>query len=303
VAGERFAEIITGHGTAGRMTESEIRLDERVTDQSGAYFTADRLIETVTSEFQTIEVFATQDFGKLMRIDGCNMVSEGDEFFYHENLIHPAATAHPNPQNVLIIGGGDGGAAEEILKHPSIKKVTLCELDGKVVEVSKRHFESVHRGVFDNPKLSLVIGDGIKFIDETGEKFDLITLDLTDPVNEAKALYAQTFFADCKAKLGIGGALTIHIGSPFAHPARVRESMANLRATFRIVNCWFVHIPMYGATWGFACGSDALDIRAISAAEIDKRLTERRVEQRQFYSGAMHHAIQVLPEYVRALLR
>ncbi len=285
------------------MTASKMRLDERVTDQSGAYFTADSLIETITSEFQTIEVFDTQDFGKLMRIDGCNMVSERDEFFYHENLIHPVATAHANPQNVLIIGGGDGGAAEEMLKHPSITKVTLCELDASVVEMSNRHFANVHRGVFDDPKLSLVIGDGIKFIDETGDRFDLITLDLTDPVGDAKALYSQAFFADCKSKLVGGGALTIHIGSPFAHPSRVRESMANLRATFRIVNCWFVHIPMYGATWGFACGSDTLDIREISAVKIDKRLAERRVNHRQFYNGDTHHAMLALPEYIRALLR
>lgn len=285
------------------MTEAKIRLDERVTDQAGAYFNADRLIETITSEFQTIEVFDTQDFGKLMRIDGCNMVSERDEFFYHENLIHPVATAHPNPQNVLIIGGGDGGAAEEVMKHPSIKKITLCELDIAVVNMSKRHFASVHRGVFDDPKLSLVIGDGAKFIDETCEQFDLITLDLTDPVGEAKALYSHAFFASCKSKLGIGGALTIHIGSPFAHPSRVRESMGNLRATFRVVTAWFVHIPMYGATWGFACGSDTLDIRDISASELDMQLSKRRVGHRQFYNGTMHHAMLAQPEYVHALLR
>jgi spermidine synthase len=172
-----------------------------------------------------------------------------------------------------------------------------------VVNMSKRHFASVHRGVFENPKLSLVIGDGTKFIRESAESFDLVTLDLTDPIGEAKALYSQAFFADCKSKLADGGALTIHIGSPFAHPTRVRESMANLRAIFRIVNSWFVHIPMYGATWGFACGSDTLDIRDISAAEIDKRLSERRVDHRQFYNGTMHHAMQVQPEYIRALLR
>ncbi len=303
MARQRFADIITGRGTTRCMSAPKIRFDEKVTDQSGAYFNADRLIETMKSEFQTIEVFATQDFGKLMRIDGCNMVSERDEFFYHENLIHPVATTHANPQNVLIIGGGDGGAAEEMLKHPSVIKVTLCELDAKVVEVSKRHFAGMHRGVFDNPRLSLVIGDGIKFIEETSEQFDLIALDLTDPAGDAKALYSQIFFADCKAKLINGGALTIHIGSPFAHPARVRESMASLRATFRVVNAWFVHIPMYGATWGFACGSDALDIRDISAAEIDRRLSERCIGHRQFYNGAMHHAMLALPEYIRTLLR
>ncbi len=280
-----------------------MRVDEYVTSQSGVYFKASRLIESRTSAFQTIEIFETPDLGKLMRIDDCNMVSERDEFFYHENLIHPVAAAHPNPRMALIIGGGDGGAAEEILKHPSIVKVTLCELDADVVEMSTRHLFSVHDGVFDNPRLSLVIGDGVRFIRDTHEQFDLITLDLTDPMGEAKALYSPTFFAACKSRLATGGALTIHIGSPFAHPNRVSESVANLRALFRIVNCWFVHIPMYGATWGFASGSDALDLRDISAAEIDKRLADRHIDARQFYNGEAHHAMQALPEYIRALLK
>jgi spermidine synthase len=285
------------------MTDSTVRLDEYVTNDSGAYFKASRLIENCISAFQTIEVFETSDLGKLMRIDGCNMVSERDEFFYHENLIHPVATAHPNPQKALIIGGGDGGAAEEMLKHPSMVKVTLCEMDTDVVEMSRRHFFSVHGGVFDNPRLSLVIGDGTEFIRDAREQFDLITLDLTDPVGEAKALYSQTFFAACKARLATGGALTIHIGSPFAHPVRASQSVASLRAQFRIVNVWFVHIPMYGATWGFASGSHALDLREVSATEIDKRLTDRHIGARQFYNGETHHAMQVLPEYVRALFR
>ncbi len=285
------------------MTDPTLRLDENVTNYSGAYFTASRLIESRTSIFQTIEVFETPDLGKLMRIDGCNMVSERDEFFYHENLIHPVATVHPNPKTALILGGGDGGAAEEILKHPSVERVTLCELDADVVELSKRHFFGVHGGVFDHPKLSLVIGDGIEFIRATREQFDLITLDLTDPVGEAKALYSQTFFAACKSRLASGGALTIHTGSPFAHPARVSQSIANLRAQFRFVNLWFVHVPMYGANWGFASGSDVLDLCGVSATEIDKRLANRQIGARQFYNGETHHATLALPEYVRALLR
>ncbi len=285
------------------MTDSPLRLDENVTNHAGAYFTANRLIERRTTTFQTIEVFETPDLGKLMRIDGCNMVSERDEFFYHENLIHPVATVHPNPKTALIIGGGDGGAAEEILKHPSLERVTLCELDAGVIEMAKRHFFGVHGGAFDHPKLSLVIGDGIEFIRDLREQVDLITLDLTDPVGEVKALYSQTFFAACKSRLASGGALTIHIGSPFAHPSRVSQSVANLRAQFRSVNVWFVHIPMYGATWGFASGSDALDLRDIGAAEIDKRLADRQIGARQFYNGDTHHAMLALPEYVRALLR
>src|SRR5438876_939609 len=118
------------------------------------------------------------------------MTSEREEFVYHETLIHPTLTAHPSPRRVLVIGGGDGGAAEEALKHPSIEELVMVELDGKVVEIAKEYFGAIHRGVFDNPKLKLLIEDGLKYLAETKEKFDYIALDLPDPIGPATALYA-----------------------------------------------------------------------------------------------------------------
>jgi hypothetical protein len=118
----------------------------------------------------------------MLRLDGCNTISEREEFVYHENLIHPALTAQAAPRNVLIIGGGDGGACEEVLKHPSVEQVTVCEIDEDVIRVAKEYFFDVHRGAFDDPRLRVVIGDGMKFIRETQERFDLIALDLNDPI-------------------------------------------------------------------------------------------------------------------------
>lgn len=279
-----------------------VRLDEALTDDAGVYFTADGPIESITSPFQTIEIFDTPALGKLMRIDGCNMVSERDEFFYHEALVHPAAAAHANPREVLIIGGGDGGSAEEVLKHSTVTLVTLVELDRAVIDVSKRHLQSVHRGAFDSPRLTLHIGDGLTFVASTSQKFDLILLDLTDPAGPAEALYREPFFAACKRVLHPGGALVLHVGSPFSHPARVRDSLTRLRSVFGLVTPWFVHVPMYGATWGFAAASDTLRLDQPAAAMIDRRLRERGVALCSLYSGATHHAMQVLPPYVAQLI-
>ena len=278
-----------------------MRLDERLNAASGVYFEG-TLIDSLQTQFQLIEVFDTPALGKLMRIDGANMTSERDEFFYHEALVHPAAIAHASPQNVLIVGGGDGGSSEEILKHPSIKRVVLAELDQGVIDIAKKHFQSVHRNVFANPKLDVRIGDGMAFVKTTTEQFDLIFLDLTDPIGPAGALYTQVFYANCKSALAEGGALVLHIGSPFSHPQRVADTIANLRAVFSQVAPYFAHIPSYGTTWGFAVASDAIDPGAMTANDVEQRLKDRGVGDRQFYNGATHTAMQALPGYVKTLI-
>lgn len=278
-----------------------MRLDEHLNANSGVYFEG-TLIESLRTPFQLIEVFDTAALGKLMRIDGANMTSERDEFFYHESLVHPVAITHPAPRNVLVVGGGDGGSSEEILKHPSVERVVLVELDQGVVDIAKKYFHAVHRGVFANPKLEVRIGDGAAFIKNTAERFDLIYLDLTDPIGAAEALYRETFYRDCKRALATGGALVMHIGSPFSHPSRVTDSVANLRAVFSSVAPYFAHIPSYGALWGFAIASDAIDSRAMAIAEIEQRLAHGGVSDRQFYNGQTHAAMHALPEYIEALI-
>ena len=278
-----------------------MRLDETLNASSGVHFEG-TLIDALQTPFQLIEVFDTMALGKLLRIDGANMTSERDEFFYHESLVHPVLIAHAAPRNVLVIGGGDGGSSEEVLKHPSVERLVLAELDAGVIEMAKKHLRSVHRDVFAHPKLGVHIGDGMALVKTTTTRFDIILLDLTDPIGPAEALYNEAFYADCKRALTAGGALVLHIGSAFSHPQRVADSVANLRAVFARVAPYFVHIPIYGATWGFAVASDALDPRAMTAGGVEQRLRDRGVGDRQFYNGEMHTAMLALPEYIKTLI-
>jgi spermidine synthase len=275
-----------------------MRLDEALTASAGVYFEASARLVHIQSPYQCIEVFDTPDLGRLMRIDGVNMTSERDEFFYHEALIHPAATAHPNPTRALIIGGGDGGSSEEMLKHVSIEACQLYELDEAVVRVSREWLPAVHRGVFEHPKLALTIGDGIEGLSALTEQVDLIYLDLTDPVGSAEALYQATFFAECHRALADGGALVLHLGSAFMHADRVRRHLQDLRRVYQIVTPYFVHIPTYGATWSFAVASDSLNIANVTTAMLDERLLHRGVQDRQLYTGAVHHAMLAQAPYM-----
>jgi spermidine synthase len=229
------------------------------------------------------------------------MTSEREEFVYHETLIHPALTAHPAPKRVLIIGGGDGGAAEEALKHPSVDQVVLVELDGKVVDIAKEHFAAIHRGVFDNPRLKLLIEDGLKYLSETKEKFDHIALDLPDPIGPATALYEEAFFRDCKRALAPGGILTLHMGSPWSRPERVKLLYARLAKMFKIARPYTMFIPLYGCLWSMCACSDSTDVAATNAGEIDIRIGNRALSQLQYYNGATHQALFALPNFVRDL--
>jgi spermidine synthase len=278
-----------------------MRLEEALNPGTGAYFEG-TLIESRQTPHQLIEIFDTPELGKLMRIDGANMLSERDEFFYHENLVHPVAITHPSPKRVLIIGGGDGGSTEEMLKHPSIEKIVIAELDAGVIEMARKHFHAVHRGAFEDARVDIQIGDGMNYLRASGGEWDLIFLDLPDPGGAADALYTPGFYADCRRALRDGGALVAHLGSPFSHPGRFILGMNHLRAVYKVVAPYFVHIPAYGATWGFAVASDTLDPRTLSAVEIDARLTERDIGDRRFHNGDTHRALFALPGYIRDAL-
>src|SRR5512141_146000 len=149
-------------------------MTEELTDDWGFYIRSARQLEKFESAFQSIEVHESVPFGKLFRLDGHFMTSEGDEFFYHENLVHLAALSHPKPERALIVGGGDGGSAEELLKHPSIRSVTLAEIDPAVVDIARKYLQTVHQGALDDPRLTLKIEDGFEYVHEAEEQYDLI---------------------------------------------------------------------------------------------------------------------------------
>lgn len=281
-------------------------LREALNEHAGHYLSAGRLIEAGETPFQSYEVWDTPQFGRLFRLDGYFMTSEGDEFFYHENLIHVPCIAQHAPQTALIIGGGDGGSAEELFKHPSMARVTLVELDEKVIEIARRHLPAVHNGALDDPRLDLHVADGLHYVRETapaaGARFDLIVLDLTDPVGPAEALYTEAFFADCKRLLSDQGALSLHLGAPIFQPTRVADLMARLRAVFSTVRPHFHYIPLYGSLWGMACASDRIDPQALCAEEVDRRIGDRHLRRLQYYNGETHCAAFAQPNYLRQLL-
>ncbi|HVO90877.1 MAG TPA: polyamine aminopropyltransferase, partial [Casimicrobiaceae bacterium] len=228
---------------------------------------------------------------------------ERDEFFYHENLVHPAAVTHPKPERALIVGGGDGGSAEEILKHPSVRSVTLAEIDLAVVDISRKYLQTVHHGRLDDPRLDLRIEDGLAFVRNSAEQFDLIVLDLTDPGGPSTALYTPDFYKACAARLNPVGAMTLHIASPVAHPRRIREALTHLRSAFAVVTPYLTSVPLYGGMWMMACCSATLDPAYVTALEVERRLAQRGIAGLQYYNGDMHRASLALPNFVRALVR
>ena len=276
-------------------------LYEHLNDDYGFFIRSSKRLEEFHTGLQSLEVHETPQFGRLFRLDGCFMTSEREEFIYHENLIHPALTAHGAARQVLIIGGGDGGAAEDALKHPDVQRVTMVELDGKVVEIARKYFGEIHRGAFESPRLRLLIEDGLKFISHTTEKFDAIVLDLPDPVGPATALYEEAFFRECKRALAPGGILTLHMGSPVSRPERVREHYSRLAKVFSVVRPYTMFIPLYGCLWSMATCSDSLDPVSVSATEIDRRIKRRNLQNLDYYNGATHQAVFALPNFVQAL--
>ena len=274
---------------------------EQLTENAAFGFRAHN-VQRQHTPFQTLEMLDTPSFGRVMRLDDHFMTSEGEEFFYHECMAHPAAMAHPDPQQVLVIGGGDGGLAEELLKHNTVQRLVLAELDEAVIEGSKAQLQRVHNGVWDDPRLQLQIGDGMAYVDSTTDRFDLILLDLTDPHTPAGSLYSPEALERMRRVLNPGGALVLHLGSPVFHAEQVRALSQTLKATFAQVACYGTYVPLYGAYWGMAVCSDRLQPTAVSAAQIEERLAARGVTDLQYYNADIHGALFALPNYYRKLV-
>ncbi|MBS0511055.1 MAG: polyamine aminopropyltransferase [Proteobacteria bacterium] len=290
-----------------KLPAEEGMLVEHLADDAAFVVRGARLLERRQTPFQEIEVWDTPRFGRLFRLDGCFMTSERDEFHYHENLAHVAGVAHASPRRALVLGGGDGGSAEELLKHPSIERVDIVELDAGVVDIARRYFSAVHRGAFDDPRVNLHIGDALVHVETLcaqGEaaRVDLIVFDLTDPVGAARPLFSHDFFAVCRKLLASGGALSLQVGSASFQGEQVRTVLKALRASFRRVQPYVAHVPLYGSLCVFAVASDTLDASTITAQEVDARIAARGLGELQHYNAAVHCAQFALPNHLRGLL-
>jgi spermidine synthase len=221
-------------------------LIEELTADWGFHIRSAQQLESFASEFQAVEVHDTVPFGKLFPARrSLHDVREGRVLLSRESGASGGADAFA-PVRALIVGGGDGGSAEELLKHPTIESVTLAEIDGAVVDISRKYFYAVHHGALDDPRLTLEIVDGFEYVRSCSGRFDLIVLDLTDPGGPSETLYTPDFYRACAARLTPSGAMTLHIASPIAHPQRIRATLASLRQAFPIVTPYLTSIPLYG---------------------------------------------------------
>ncbi|HEX5611079.1 MAG TPA: polyamine aminopropyltransferase [Burkholderiales bacterium] len=280
--------------------DGEHLITEPLNDSTGFYIRATRKLGEWQTRLQKLEIYETPQYGRMLRLGGCNLTSEREEFVYHENLIHPALTAQLAPRKVLILGGSHGGSAEEALKHPSIEQVTLCEADEEAIRIAREHLPTVHGGVFDNPRLRIAVREGAGFLRETPERYDLIVLDLN--AAPAEALHSSEFLGHCRMALALGGALVLQLGPPMARPDRVAELAQRLNGIFRIVRPYTVHVPLFGSQWAMAVCSDKLDPKALTADEIDRRIEARRLQDLRFYNGETHEGVFALPNYLRDLV-
>ena len=277
-------------------------LAERLTPDFGFYLREAQLLAQKQSPWQHIEVFDNPLFGRVMRIDGCFMTSERDEFFYHEPMIHLPALAHPGPRSALVVGGGDGGAVEELLKYPTMERVVLAELDADVVDLARTWLGRIHKGALDDPRMELRLGDARGLIESGSERFDQIVLDLTDPFGPALDLYTVEFYQACQRTLLPGGVLSLHMGSPIHLPGSMARIAASLQQAFPIVRPYLQYVPLYGTLWCMAMASDSTDPTLLSSAEVDTRIAERGLQDLQLYNGATHQALLAQPNFVRDLL-
>jgi spermidine synthase (EC 2.5.1.16) len=245
------------------------------------------------SKYQEIQVVESHYFGKMLILDGVVQFTEKNEFFYHEMLTHPVMFAHKNPQNVLIIGGGDGGILREVLKHKSVKKAVLVDIDKDVVEVSKKFFPTVACSM-DDPRAIILNEDGFKYIQDYKNEFDVIIVDSTDPVGFAHVLTTEEFFKYVFEALKEDGIYVGQSESLHYHLDIVVRFQKALKKNFPIVDLYTTVIPVYaGYWWSFSVGSKVYNPREISR-EID-------VETR-FYSDEIHKSAFLPPNFYQKIL-
>lgn len=211
------------------------------------------------SRFQKILIFDSPHHGRVMALDKIVQITTREEVFYHECLVHPVMEAHPNPQRALVIGGGDGGTLTQLVKYPSLERIVQAELDEKVVLLSQKYFPKVARG-YKDPRVEVFFTDGYKFLKSTKEKFDVIIVDLTDPIGPAKALFEEPFYELCSERLARNGFFSAQTESLHNESRLVKRIYYALSRSFRFVDWVIMPLSMYpGNWWVFSVGGISLD--------------------------------------------
>ncbi|MDX5372660.1 MAG: polyamine aminopropyltransferase [Pseudomonadaceae bacterium] len=258
----------------------------------------DRLLHEVQAAYGHLVIFENPRMGRVMALDGVVQTTEADEFIYHEMLAHVPILAHGAAKRVLIVGGGDGGTLREVRRHRDVESITLVEIDGALLELCREHLPNHSCGAFEDPRLSLVIGDGLHFVGGTRETFDVIIVDSTDPQGPGQALFCADFYRACRRCLNEGGILVAQNGTPFLQLSQVQHSAGCLDELFADWHFYLAAVPTYiGGSMAFAWGASDPEYRKLSSEVLLQRFAGSGIVTR-YYNPEIHRGAFALPQYV-----
>ena len=259
-------------------------------------FLIDEVLHKGKTKWQEVAIYRTREYGKMLVLDGHTQSAEHDEFAYHEALVQPVMTVHPDPRRVLVIGGGEGATLREVLRHPSVEKAVMIDIDEELIGLCKEHLPEWHQGAFDHPKTEVRFIDGFAYIENSKETFDVIIIDLVDEFGDnpiAAKLYSEAFYSSVKARLAPGGILVVQamVLSQGDHEYH-NELRSKLHKLFKHTRSYSYFIAAFWSDWGWVIASDTVDPLAKSAAEIDATLKSRGVDKElRFYDGLTHQGL------------
>jgi spermidine synthase len=260
---------------------------------------ADRVLYETQTQHQHLVLFEQKFFGKVLMLDGAIQVTTKDEFIYHEMMTHVPILAHGNAREVLIVGGGDCGIAEEVLKHKSVRRLTQVEIDASVVEFSKQHFPQFTRPVLGNSRFDLIIDDGMNYVARTDRRFDAIIVDSTDPQGPGKVLFSERFYRACKGCLARGGVLVTQNGVPILQSGELVSSIRKFRKLFADGSCYVAAIPTYvGGHMAMGWASDNARLRLMPLATISARYRRAGSFATKYWTPEVHVAAFALPRFI-----
>ncbi len=262
----------------------------------------EEVLYTGQTKFQSAEIIRSGSFGKCLVLDGKIQSSEADEFIYHEALVQPSMLTHPCPETVFIAGGGEGATLREVLSHNTVKRAVMVDIDEQVVALCQKFLPNYSRGSFDDKRTELLHVDARDYLAKSGELFDIIIIDLPDPIEEGPAylLYTQEFYQLVRDRLTENGIITVQAGSAALTELLNFSAVNNtLKSVFPIVCPYQADVPCFGGPWGFCLASLNLNPALLSPSEVDSRISARSLTSLKFYDGLTHQGIFSLPKYLR----
>ena len=269
----------------------------------GQTFDVDRVLFESETDHQHLIIFENRAFGTVMALDGIIQTTERDEFIYHEMMVHVPVMAHANPRRILIIGGGDGGSLRETLKHRSVEQVTQVEIDASVIDMCKSYLPAHSAGAFDDPRANIIIGDGLTYVEECAEKYDVVICDSTDPVGPGEVLYSEAFYAGCRSCLNDDGIFVGHSGVAWFQTAEAMAVCERLGKYFRSVRFFGAAVPTYvGGIMVFPFASDRVDVADLGIDAISERYKAAGMSTR-YYDPRVHIGAFCLPKYFSDALK